>query len=94
MIGYYVTVKDGPRTGFLLGPYDTHAEALAQLNRGTADMIMKTREEVVAVMAAKMTLETSANPRYALEFCKEFVRAIERADSKPLTADDLKAIRP
>lgn len=34
MIGYYVTVKDGPRTGFLLGPYDTHAEALAQVERG------------------------------------------------------------
>ena len=34
MIGYYVTVKDGPRTGFLLGPYDTHAEALANVERG------------------------------------------------------------
>lgn len=28
MIGYYASVKDGPRTGFLLGPFDTHTQAL------------------------------------------------------------------
>lgn len=33
-VGYYVTVKDGSRTGFLLGPYDTHDEALANVDRG------------------------------------------------------------
>lgn len=31
---FFVTVVDGPRTGFLLGPYDTHAEALANVERG------------------------------------------------------------
>ncbi len=32
---YYVTVRDGPRTGFLLGPYATHEAALAEVPRGT-----------------------------------------------------------
>jgi hypothetical protein len=32
--GYYVTVVNGMFTGFLLGPYDTHVEALAQVGRG------------------------------------------------------------
>ena len=31
---FYVTVRDGPRTGYLLGPYRTHREALAQVDRG------------------------------------------------------------
>lgn len=31
---YYVTVRDGSRTGWLLGPYETHAEALANVQRG------------------------------------------------------------
>ena len=31
---FYVTVKDGPKTGFLLGPYETHEEALANVDRG------------------------------------------------------------
>jgi len=31
---FYVTVKDGPRTGWLLGPYGTHDEALANVERG------------------------------------------------------------
>lgn len=31
---FYVTVIDGPRTGFLLGPYDTHREALDKVERG------------------------------------------------------------
>jgi hypothetical protein len=30
---YYVTVQDDGRTGFLLGPFKTHEEALAQVNR-------------------------------------------------------------
>lgn len=28
---YYVTVRDGGRTGFLLGPYPTHDGALARV---------------------------------------------------------------
>ncbi len=31
---YYVTVRDDGRTGFLLGPYDTHTEALANVGEG------------------------------------------------------------
>lgn len=31
---FYVTVKDGPKTGWLLGPYDDHATALANVKRG------------------------------------------------------------
>jgi hypothetical protein len=31
---FYVSVKDGQRSGFLLGPYDTHDEALANVDRG------------------------------------------------------------
>lgn len=31
---YYVTVRDGGRTGFLLGPYLSRAEALANVERG------------------------------------------------------------
>ncbi len=32
---YYVSVIDGERYAFLLGPYATHAEALDQVDRGT-----------------------------------------------------------
>lgn len=35
-IGYYVTVRDGKRTGGLLGPYQTHNEALQNVERGKA----------------------------------------------------------
>ncbi len=31
---FYVTVKDHDRTGWLLGPYDTHEEALTNVERG------------------------------------------------------------
>lgn len=31
---FYVTVKDGPRTGWLLGPFSTHSEALDNVERG------------------------------------------------------------
>jgi hypothetical protein len=31
---FFVTVVDGPRYGFLLGPYATHEEALGQVDRG------------------------------------------------------------
>lgn len=31
---FFVTVIDGPRYGFLLGPYATHEEALDQVDRG------------------------------------------------------------
>jgi len=31
---FYVSVLDGKRAGFLLGPYATHREALNQVDRG------------------------------------------------------------
>jgi hypothetical protein len=31
---YFVTVRDGNRSGFLLGPYTTHQEALDLVDRG------------------------------------------------------------
>lgn len=31
---YYVTVHDAGRTGFLLGPFDTHQQALDNVTRG------------------------------------------------------------
>ena len=31
---FYVTVIDGPRKGILLGPYDTHREALDNVSHG------------------------------------------------------------
>ena len=34
MKDYYATVRDGPRTGFLLGPYKTHIEAIYSVKRG------------------------------------------------------------
>ncbi|AGR47655.1 hypothetical protein PHIM7_13 [Sinorhizobium phage phiM7] len=34
MTGYYVTIVDGRRIGALLGPYDTHQEALDNVDRG------------------------------------------------------------
>lgn len=34
--GYFVTVLDGTRVGWLLGPYDTHEDALANVERGNA----------------------------------------------------------
>lgn len=30
--GFYVTLKDGPRTAWLLGPFATHDEALARVD--------------------------------------------------------------
>ena len=33
-MGYYVTMKRDRRTAWLLGPYETHAEALAKVERG------------------------------------------------------------
>lgn len=33
---FYVTVVDGGRTGYLLGPFATHGEALANVERGKA----------------------------------------------------------
>jgi len=30
--GYYVTVRDADRVGFLAGPYDTHDEALSRVD--------------------------------------------------------------
>lgn len=32
---YYVTLRRGTRTAFLLGPYDTHQGALANVARGS-----------------------------------------------------------
>jgi hypothetical protein len=31
---YYVTAQNGVRTAFLLGPFPSHAEALAEVERG------------------------------------------------------------
>lgn len=31
---YYVVVRDGKRTGWLLGPYDEHADAIENVSRG------------------------------------------------------------
>ena len=33
---YYVTARDGPRTYFLAGPYDTHVDALAAVEPARA----------------------------------------------------------
>lgn len=35
-VGFYVSVVDGGRHGYLLGPYDTHEAALANVDRGKA----------------------------------------------------------
>lgn len=32
--GFYVTIRNGKRMGWLLGPYSTHDEALANVERG------------------------------------------------------------
>lgn len=34
MEGFYVSVVNGSRYGFLLGPYDSHNEALTNVDRG------------------------------------------------------------
>jgi hypothetical protein len=34
MIGFYVSVVDGKRRGLLLGPFETHAEALERVDDG------------------------------------------------------------
>lgn len=34
-VGYYVTARYGKAVAYLLGPYDTHAEALSNIERGT-----------------------------------------------------------
>ena len=34
MTGYYVSVVDGKRRGLLLGPFDTHGEALKRVDEG------------------------------------------------------------
>lgn len=31
---FFVTIVDGPKVGWLLGPYDTHWEAMNQVDRG------------------------------------------------------------
>ena len=33
-MNFYVTVRDGGRTGYLLGPYPTHDEARTNVDRG------------------------------------------------------------
>jgi hypothetical protein len=40
-IGYYVTVQDASKTGFLLGPFPTHVEALSYvaLGRDLANLV-------------------------------------------------------
>ena len=34
--GYYVTAKDGPQWWYMAGPYQTHAEALANVDKALA----------------------------------------------------------
>ena len=34
-LDFYVSVMDGPRFGLLLGPFPTHAEAKANVDKGT-----------------------------------------------------------
>lgn len=56
---FYVTVKDGNRTGFLLGPYDNHDEALANVDRGREAAFAsdnKGRSWFYSYGTAKMTL--------------------------------------
>lgn len=36
-VGFYVSVIDGTRKGLLLGPYDTHEAALANVDRAKAE---------------------------------------------------------
>jgi hypothetical protein len=31
---FFVTVRDAGRTGFLMGPYATHADAISEVERG------------------------------------------------------------
>lgn len=31
---FFVTIKDGPKVGWLLGPYETHWEAIRNVDRG------------------------------------------------------------
>lgn len=37
--GFYVTVRDGAKTGFLLGPYTTHAEAETNVGRARDEVM-------------------------------------------------------
>lgn len=48
------------------------------------------RELAIYEAAAKLSLETVASPKYALEFCLSFAQALERAASKPLTGRELR----
>jgi len=34
-VGYYVTIRDAGRVGFLMGPYATHAEALSRVEEAS-----------------------------------------------------------
>ncbi|MGY5634217.1 hypothetical protein ACW7N6_38400 [Streptomyces sp. UC1A3] len=39
--GFYVTVRDGAKVGFLLGPYATHDEALANVDRAREEVMRR-----------------------------------------------------
>jgi hypothetical protein len=58
---YYVTARDGPRTYFLAGPYDTHAEALAAVEPVRAVALDETRN-ASAGRAWFMAYGTSRGP--------------------------------
>lgn len=38
-VGFYVTVRDRAKVGFLLGPYTTHDEALANVGRARDEVM-------------------------------------------------------
>jgi uncharacterized protein YegJ (DUF2314 family) len=59
MIGFYVSVRDNGRSGFLLGPYATHEEALAnvQLGQRLAEQV-NDNAHWYAYGTAKVTAET------------------------------------
>ena len=59
MAGYYVSVLDGKRKGLLLGPYDTHQEALDNVKRGISLAVAAdTRAVFYAFGTVKITAET------------------------------------
>lgn len=61
---FYVTVRDAGRTGWLLGPYELHAEALANVDRG------RSLAENVDVRAVWYAFGTAGVPRDLAEKIK------------------------
>ena len=59
---YYVSVRNGPKYGLLLGPYFTHAEALANVERGT-QLAMSTDNETWTWFYAYGTVKLSSRKK-------------------------------